>query len=664
MRYRTQIRANVVALNAIDQYCVSTNARNYTTSTSSLIVGFPAFLAQFAPGSTLISIATANVTLTANATNWVWLLSTGSYSVTTTATPTQGAILIGIFQCNASGVMGSVFKASVGVFQVGVGNVNAAANLPAPTFSGATVANGNSLNGMAADITASVTLTNVPTTGTASQVQWYFRQTGGSGTWIPYEGQNLAIAGGAIYPTNPQTVNFEYGDMTNGVQYDLGIGYVGFAGYGPVTVFQSAWTAKTIAITAPYLYAGSTPTPTVSGATATNGTSGNGIAADVIVTFTTTNQPTDASLSRVAIWVRVSSLGGSNTIGATGFAWSPYGSQPAQGVGSASPGASYTYSFSLADLTNGQTYDFGITYENNQGGESIVGVVVSSFTAQALNLPTTGNAAMNPTIATNGPNITAGVVGTITASGSGSCLVPITFSIGDWALNAQPGWFSGFVFYYRVHGTTTFHQDALLGVTGAVSGITMSLHIPAASIVDIGIAYEGAQSVQSAIAWSSYFASITTPGISPPASIAGTGQANLVPDGQLAHVLSAGNEAYWHSYLIDGVSHYVVPTGDSTTYGLFVWTNGTNGHTCYDNSQPFNLVAGTTYTMSAYLDLLNSTGTGGVRVIGPVSGTISNTNPANAATAVASILKSAVSGHYSTTFTPTTSGVYVFQVIE
>jgi hypothetical protein len=671
-----KLRTNLQALNSIDSYCVSSNARNYTTSASSLVVAFPAFLAQFAPATTLVSIAAANVTCVARSTNWIWLLSTGSFAVYQSATPpTGGAILMCIVQMGATGWIGdSGLKASVGVFQVGVGNVNAAANLPVPTFSGVTVANGNSLNGMAADITATLTLTNVPTNGNASQVQWYFRLTGGTGTWIPYEGQNLAIASGSLYPTNPQTVNFEYGDMTNGTQYDLGIGYVGFAGYGPVVAFQSAFSAKTIAITAPYLYAGSTPTPTVSSPSATNGTSGNGIAADVLLAFTTTNQPTDASLSRIAVWVRVTSLGGSNTIGGTGFAWSPYGSQPAGGVGSASPGASYSYSFSLADLTNGQTYDFGITYENNQGGESIVGVVYSGFTAQALNLPTTGNATMPSGIATSGPNITAASHGTLVAQGSGSCGVPITFSIGDWAANAQPGWFAGFVFYWRIHGSTTAHQQGVLGASGAVSGIAMSILVPAAVTIDIGIAYQGAQSVQSAINWTAYLASIATPLISPPGVVAGTGQANLVPDGQLAHVLSSANEAYWKAYLIDGASFLALANGDSTTYGLFSWTSGSNGSGRYANSQAFNLVAGTAYTMSAYIDLINATGSGGVRVIGPVSGDVTNTNPANAATAVASIIKNGggsgtggtyttawPNGVYSTTFTPTTSGIYVFQ---
>ncbi|MBD5635990.1 MAG: hypothetical protein IAI49_16095, partial [Candidatus Eremiobacteraeota bacterium] len=278
------------------------------------------------------------------------------------------------------------------------------------------------------------------------------------------------------------------------------------------------------------------------------------------------------------------------------------------------------------------------------------------------NIPTGANAVMPSAIASSGPNITAASAGAVDASGSGSCLVPITFSIGDWAVNSPPGWFAGFVFYYRVHGTTLPHQDGIKGVTGAVSGITATLHIPAALTVDIGIAYEGAQSVQSAIAWSAYLASITTPAILPPGTIAGTNEANLVPDGQLAHVLSGSNEAYWYEYLIDGVSFLALANGDSTSYGLFAWHSGANGSGRYANSQPFNLVGGTTYTMSSYIDLINATGTGGVRVIGPVSGTVNNTNPPNAASSIASILKAGgSSGHFSYTFTPSTSGKYVFQ---
>ncbi len=658
----TQLRTNIAKLDAIDQFCVSTNARTFSFVTTSLVLTVPAYLAQFAQGSTLVSIPAGTVTLTAKATNWVWLQSTGTYIVYTSATPLAGAILYGIFQCNATGIIGGVFKASVGVFTVGVGNVNFAANLPAPTFTGVSVANGTSLNGLAADIVASLTLTNVPTDGSAVGVEFYFRPSGGSGKWIAYEGQNLTLGSGGIYPTASQAQSFEYGDMTNGTTYDLGVGYLGLAGYGAVSTFASSFAAKTIAVDATYMYRGSSPTPAFTGASATNGYSANGVSAAVILQFTATNQPTDKSLSRLNLWVRVSAQGGSNVVGASTFYWSPYGGQPAIGVGTASPSASGTYYFNLADLTNGQTYDFGVTYEDNSGGESsTIGIAVASFVATALNLPTTGNAPMPSAISTNGPNVTAGAVGTHVAAGSGVVGLPITFSIGDWAAGAQPGWFSGFVFYWRQHGTTAAHACGTLGVTSVVSGIATSLMVPAAITVDLGIAYEGAQSVQSAIVWPSYFASISTEPISPPASVAGTDSGNLVPDGQLAHVLSAGNEAYWYEYLIDGVSFLALPTGDSTTYGLFSWTSGANGSTRYANSQPFSLVAGTAYTMSAYIDLVNATGTGGVRVIA-LSGTASNTNPANAATSIASILKAGgSSGKFSFTFTPSTSGKYVFQ---
>ena len=559
----TALLANRPTPMSLDRFAVSKEARGFTTSTSSLNLTLPAFLAQFASGTSIVSVPSQSVALEASQTNYVWIEPSGSSSSTVlvqqTPTTIDNAILFGYFTCSSTGVIGAFFAAPVGVFATGTGSgsVDFAANLPTPTWSGTpSVSNGASLNGVAADVIASIAFNNVPTDGSATQAMFYFRQTGGSGTWIPYGATQLAIASGSNYPAASQTVGFEYGDLAAGAKYDFAVGYVGSDGNGALAAFAAAFTAVEIGITTQYFIDGVAAVPTVSAAGAVNGTSGNGISADVTVTFTTSNQDTNGSLSRVQLWVRVSSLGGSNTIGASGFAWSPFGEQPAIGVGTTSPPASGSYSFTIADLTNGQTYDFGISYRSVSGAESEICPVVTSFFALALNIPTGANAVMPTAIAADGPDVTAASVGSIIANGSGAVGVPITFSVGDWAVNNAPGWFAGFALYWRQHGTTGVHAAGDLGSTGQVSGIVASVLVPSAVSVDIGIAYRGAQSTLSAITWSAYLSNIGTPLISPPASVAGTSSLNLVPDGQLAHISTPPgyDAAYWYSHLIDNLS--------------------------------------------------------------------------------------------------------------
>ncbi len=758
----TQLRSNANAvLNAIDQYCVSTDVRGFTTTTSSLSVQWPTFLAIFAAGSNILTLGNNSTPLTASATNFVWINANGSYTVNLSATPVQGAILLGIFQTNSTGVIGATLKASIGVIKIGVGNINVASTLPAPSGSSMSVANGNSLNGIAADVVLSGTLTNVPSSAIA--LAWFYRlavASGGNGTWLPYGETNLAAASGSAYPATTQAVSFEYGDLTNGASYDFGVAYESLGGFGPVTTAVTSFAARAIAIPNAYLLNTTftptvsnvtiTPTPTLSGSTAnltvnftitnqptdgslqriavyfhktgttqgyspwttiaaaagasgfysvefcdlsngvaydfgcagvnmqggqgaitTIGTStaqtvalpvgysaagtlptptiatspapsaaaaaalsglaarfgttftitnqptdgslsrvavflrvtgtnwseqfsvpaaglpspsasqqyyvefadctagvsydvgvafenaqggesavasvvtgympaaiaissaymlggtaitpsvsnqsistpvsANGLNAAVALTFTITNQPTDGSLSRVSYWVRQSSLGGSNTIGGSNFNWSPYGGSPAVGVGQTSPSASGTYSnFNVADLTNGTTYDFGVSFENAQGGESTIAVIESTYMASTLNLPAGANASIPSSILANGPSVTSSSYGAQVNQGTGAPGQPIVFSVNDFPAGSPPGWFAGYLFWWRVHGDTTTapHPAGTLGVTTSVTNIPFSVLLGAGGTYDIGISYEGADSTVSKIVWPSGISNI------------------------------------------------------------------------------------------------------------------------------------------------------------
>ncbi|MBD5605283.1 MAG: hypothetical protein IAI48_09360 [Candidatus Eremiobacteraeota bacterium] len=395
-----QERANAVAAAllantktpvSIASYCVSANANTVSFNQTSLNLLYPAFLALFAQGSQLISISAATVTLPASQTTWVWLQPSGSFYLQSGPQKVAGAIFMGYYTTNATGVIGGRFAASIGVFNVGIGNVNANSSLPAPMFSPSSgVATGSSLNGINAAAVATVYFTNVPTNGNAIQAVLYKRQSasaGGTGNWIPSQEENLTLAAGTLYPTASQTLVFEDADLSGSTQYDFAVGYVGLAGYGPLAVLASGFATSVVKVSAPDLLGGTAIAPAFSGATAVNGTSANGISANVEVTFTITNQPTNGSLSRVSAWTRPSALGGSNVLGASNFNWTPYGGQPAVGVGSSPAPASGAYVFGLPDITNGQTIDIGFSFEDNRGEESTIGVAISSFAAQAVNIP-------------------------------------------------------------------------------------------------------------------------------------------------------------------------------------------------------------------------------------------------------------------------------------
>ena len=672
----TQLRSNQALLNAIDQYCVSSDVRGYTTSTTSLSVTWPTFLAIFAPGSAIATLGGNGTALVANSTNWVWVQANGSYTVNLSAAPVQGAILLGIFQTNANGVIGSVLKASIGVLKVGVGNINAATNLPAPMAQAGsvTISNGPSINGMAADVLLSGTLTNVPQDATG--VLWVFRKSGTT-TWNPYGESNLAQQSGSAYPQTSQAVSFDFGAMDNGATYDFGVAYVSLAGYGPVSLAAQNFVAVAIGIPTAYMVGGVTIVPTQINGGAVTSLSANGINAAAYIQFQATNQPTDGRLSRVQFWIRPSALASaypSMSIGdLSNFAWSPYGGAPATGVGTANPPANAVYRFNAADLMGNTAYDFAFSYEDGQGFESTLCLITSNFVATVLNLPTTANASIPTAIFNAGPNIVSPItLGTQVAIGAGAVGQPFSFSISDgWTAGNQPGWFAGFRLYWRVHGDTNVHDAGALGVTGSVTGIPASIQLGAGGTYDIGIAYEGADSTISATTWPAALSNVSTAQINPVTGVAGTGSGNYVPDAQLAHISGTpsnpNNEAYWFLSNGGGTNFGVVAGNANQPFGLFFWKNNVNGSPRWANSQPFTLTAGSTYNLSAYINLINASTSSPVPVsLVLVSGTVSSTNPGFAGsggTRVATLTGTAgAAGIYNIPVAITTTGTYVVQV--
>lgn len=111
------LRSNQTQGAVVHAYCVNQKAFPITTSTLSLGVTTPSFLALFAAGSTPVTIS-GSFTLAASNTNWVWINPNGTFTVNQAPTPISGSILYAIFMTNASGVIGVTNKAPIGIPEV------------------------------------------------------------------------------------------------------------------------------------------------------------------------------------------------------------------------------------------------------------------------------------------------------------------------------------------------------------------------------------------------------------------------------------------------------------------------------------------------------------------------------------------------------------------
>jgi len=293
--------ANTLPPVGVEAFVVSPEAGDYTYGRLALTVAFPACEAIFAKGTKVQIIAPATVTLAASGTTHVWLQTSGVYATRfNDPSNVPGAILIAYFSTDATGVLGDFRRCSYGPLVPGAGNVNTSGALAAPTTSGATSANGFSLNGLAADVDVTVPLTNVPTDTSATMVEFYWRSSVASGSanaWIAADGENLAYATGGKSIVGPnQTISFSYGALTKGATYDFGIAYRGPTGYGPITEFRHAHVAALIGIGAAYLLGGSTQPTLLGTPTITAVPSVSGVTSTLRLGFTCNNQrPTAAS---------------------------------------------------------------------------------------------------------------------------------------------------------------------------------------------------------------------------------------------------------------------------------------------------------------------------------------------------------------------------------
>lgn len=427
---------------AIDQYCVSPDAFGF--SVSGLTLTTQQFLALFALGTTIQTIGATAITLTAGATNYLWLNPNGSFTVKVNdSTPVSNAIFYLWCTTNSTTVTGYMRKASIGVLKVTAGNL-IFSTLPVPATTGATITSLGSPTPFAADVNVSVPLTNVPQDGSVTGLAFYFKEHSKT-AWTPFETQNLS---GLPSPPASQTVALALAQLVNGTTYDFAVGYAGLATFGPLLVVSPGGgvVASSIVITQPYIIGtGVAAAPSVSAVTITPVASVNGLSGAARLQFTVGNHPQDGSLSRLGIYKRIT--------GST--VYEKYSDVPANGL--PSPAASSAYDITLNDLTTGQGYDFAATFENAQGAESPLGSI-GSLSAQATALPASALPAMP---AGSTVTITGFAVNSYGSPNGGATTASVSFTptIGPAGSLPFSKYGTGFQYWAKVNDSGTSDGD-------------------------------------------------------------------------------------------------------------------------------------------------------------------------------------------------------------
>jgi hypothetical protein len=597
-------------------YSVSPEAFPPTWSSTSLVLGIPAFLAVFAAGD-IDAVAATNLTLPASATTWIWLNSTGGWNLQSTPATQTGQILYGYATTSATGIVGFTQRAQLDNLHVGVGQINFG-NHPAPTVSASTLAVGTTDNSVHAQVNTTVTITNVPTDNSVTGVAWYYRLHGD--TTIKPVGEYQIVQSSASQ-TVPASGYFGF-EVGAGQAIDVFVGFVGIGSsdYGPLTQIgtaaqiSSGFTPASLVVTTPYLANGAAVgAPVISGGAAifTPIASANGISAGVTIAFTITNQAsiTDGSLHEITLLNRVTG---------SGTAFQKYVDLPAQSSGS--------YSYPALDLSNGQAYDWEVQFRSTQGNPSPAASLGSSAAAQVV-IGSTGLATMPNTFLSTapgavGPAIIAGGITGYPSTGGGGYAASYQFQTGDWNQNALPNWFDGMAIFIRVHGTTA--QEYVAKLTPQASNTYQTTTtFPASVSCDIGFAYIDKNGWQSVVTWASGFTTNA-------ALIAGTsvsGAPNLVVDSNQASGIvfnaASGTESsqgspYVSYQLIDGISVYVLKGGSPTGANPFISKGIANALAFWD--QPIAVVSGQWYTLSGYIDISQCTAGSATWAIVPSEG--------------------------------------------
>lgn len=356
-----QVTANTQTPASIGQYCVSAEA--FPPPYAGLSFAPPLFLAQFALGTQVVPVGNNGpISVVGGSTNYAWINPDNTWTVKQDPSPVPGAILYGFFSADLTHIVGFFARAPVGTFKIGVGNINFG-NHPKPVASGSSLSTGYTDNSVHAQVNASVTLTNATADPTITGLAFYYALHGSTdpNKYKPVGETQLLQSGGAAQTAQ---LGFELGAGQN---IDVYCGYVGIgsADYGPLSQIGSpaqitnGFIPASLVVTNAYLGAGDVTAPNVTSPLYLFVDSANGISSSVTLWFTITNQLTNGSLSRIAIYRRKTG---------SGALFDKVFDVPA--IGLPHPSASQAYIVTANDLTNGVAYDWGVAFEDNQGGEA------------------------------------------------------------------------------------------------------------------------------------------------------------------------------------------------------------------------------------------------------------------------------------------------------
>jgi hypothetical protein len=386
----------------------------------------------------------------------------------------------------------------------------------APAYTGApTVTNLSSLSGLTGRISLqNVTITNVPQDGMVRGLAWFFRHTtpGNTEPWS-YWGE-IPIPGLPL-PGTTIMVGEVFADLTAGDHFDFGSAFVSVGGdintATGISTAASNVLASQLAIQSGYMANAGNWSPHV---VVTAGPSPianpNGATSRIHIEFFIDNQSptqTNGAFSRITYWVRSYGIDESdinnNPPYGTPQPWAYYGSQAAFGLDQIPQPVIGNYAFDYTDMSNGMTWEIGVTAEDAQGNDTPNatngrGQVIANpislgiIGRQELAIASLGVPAA---IYNAGPTLISSTdLGQLyIGQTSVSQQVGIQVSPNDYGgqfTNAAPDWMSGGILLVRDHATQQlipgFSTILPPSPTGYFAG---SVILPAGVTVDVGFDY-------------------------------------------------------------------------------------------------------------------------------------------------------------------------------
>jgi hypothetical protein len=237
----TALVANRALSPSLDSFFVSASAWPPTFSPSSFVVTVPTFQAVFGDPAHPQIAGGNTFTLPPSTVSWAWLAPDNSWTINQNPEgqigtivagvfsvsidgDVSGSILYGVFQTDASGVIGAVQKCVIGALNLPVSYlIN---GLPVtPTVTAVSISTGKS-GVYSTPLSINFTITNQPTDGSLSKIMLYYRESGTAvylqlNSDVPRDGSGTVLTGGATSVTGVYSLT--YPDSANLTSYDFAV---------------------------------------------------------------------------------------------------------------------------------------------------------------------------------------------------------------------------------------------------------------------------------------------------------------------------------------------------------------------------------------------------------------------------------------------------------